>query len=77
VNKQQKKILIPMVILIASIIIGFTLLAMVYHGNSTVESAVIIAVIAIIFALVKMTKSIVKAFGNEENESVSDSKSEK
>jgi membrane protein YdbS with pleckstrin-like domain len=77
VNKQQKKILIPMVILIASIIIGFTLLAMVYHGNSTVESAVIIAVIVIIFALVKMTKSLVKAFGNEENESIPDSKSEK
>ncbi len=76
-NKQQKKILIPMVILIASIIIGFTLLAMVYHGNNTVESAVIIAVIAIIFALVKMTKSLVKAFGDEEKESESGSDSEK
>ncbi|MGH4036602.1 MAG: hypothetical protein ACRQFF_01985 [Sphaerochaeta sp.] len=76
-NKQQKKILIPMVILIASIIIGFTLLAMVYHGNNTVESAVIIAVIAIIFALVKMTKSLVKAFGDEEKESESGSELEK
>lgn len=66
-----------MVILIASIIIGFTLLAMVYHGNNTVESAVIIAVIAIIFALVKMTKSLVKAFGDEEKESESGSDSEK
>lgn len=63
-NKRQIKILIPMIILIISIIIGFTLLAMVYHGNNFIESVVIIIVILILVALVKVTKSLVKGFGN-------------
>ncbi len=61
-NKNQIKILIPMIILIISIVIGFSLLAMVYHGNNVIESVVIVVVILILVALVKITKSLVKGF---------------
>lgn len=61
-NKRQVKILVPMIILIMSIIIGFSLLAMVYQGNNIIESIVIIFVILILIALIKITKSLVKAF---------------
>ncbi|MBK5201572.1 MAG: hypothetical protein JJE21_08595 [Spirochaetaceae bacterium] len=67
-KKSQVKILIPMIILIISIIIGFTLLAMVYQGNNFIESAVIIIVILILVALVKVTKSLVNGFGTLDDE---------
>lgn len=61
-NKRQVKILVPMIVLILSIVIGFSLLAMVYHGNNIIESFVIIFVILILIALIRITKSLVKAF---------------
>lgn len=62
-TKRQLKFILPMILLIVSIIVGFTLLAMVYHGNNTLESIMIIVVIAFIVMLVKLTQKMAKTLG--------------
>jgi heme/copper-type cytochrome/quinol oxidase subunit 2 len=63
-TKNQIKFLIPMIVLIISIVVGFTLLAMVYHGNNVLEDIIIIIVIAFLVILVKLTQKMTKSLGD-------------
>jgi heme/copper-type cytochrome/quinol oxidase subunit 2 len=53
-----------MIVLIISIVVGFTLLAMVYHGNNVLEDIIIIIVIAFLVILVKLTQKMTKSLGD-------------
>lgn len=63
-TKKQLKFVLPMILLIISIVVGFTLLAMVYHGKNILESIMIIVVVAVVITLVKLTKKMTKMLGD-------------
>jgi heme/copper-type cytochrome/quinol oxidase subunit 2 len=67
-TKKQIKFVIPMVVLILSIVVGFTLLAMVYHGNNALESVMIIVVIVVLVILVKLTQKMTKSLNDLEKD---------
>jgi chromate transport protein ChrA len=71
-TKRQLKFILPMILLIVSIIVGFTLLAMVYHGNNTLESIMIIVVIVFIVMLVKLTQKMAKTLGEIDKKNTED-----
>lgn len=62
-TKRQIKFLIPMIILILGLVVGFTLLAMVYRGNNILESLIIVIVVTIVVFLVKITKKMTVFLG--------------
>lgn len=68
-TKRQIKFVIPMIVLILSIVVGFTLLAMVYHGNNVLESIMIIIVIAILVILIKLTQKMTQCLGDYDEDS--------
>ena len=63
-NKIQKKIIASLVILIISIVVGFSLLSVIYNGNILLESIVAIVVIFVIIVLIVILKNFIKTFKN-------------
>lgn len=63
-NKIQKKIIASLVILIISIVVGFSLLSIIYNGNPLLEAIVAIVVIFVIIVLIVILKNFINSFRN-------------
>jgi len=63
-NKIQKKIIASLVILIISIIVGFSLLSVIYNGNPLLETIVAVVVIFVIIVLIIILKNFINSFRN-------------
>lgn len=61
-NKQEKKIIASLVMLIISIIVGFSLLSLVYQGSILYQAIVAIIVIFVLIVLLVILKNFYKEF---------------
>lgn len=61
-NKQEKKIIASLVMLIISIIVGFSLLSLVYQGRALYQAIVAIIVIFVLIVLLVILKNFYKEF---------------
>ncbi len=65
-KKIERKILVSLSILILSIIVGFSLLSLIYNGSAIVEAIVAIVVIVILIVLLVLLKNFYNNFKNNE-----------